>query len=277
MEYKGSEIEKKNRDYLLKLYIPTLGFSVPILIFFLVEAIIEYQIILFITFLFGIFLFEALFALVTLKWINQMLRKALQERSPEKLISIFETSGFLGPIGRFYNKMFIKIIPGWGASRASDKAIAYIYWAQFDQAKSLLQKLNWQKLPPSYQSLPIYIDALTHYLEKKDVKQGIKCAQEYLDLNQMPDWVPWKKWAFRNASVILDIGKVISDEIDTDSLSKLEGFFPRARIILKLPIAWALENAYLHKGETQKADQMRAFLMENAPYCIAFARDLKFT
>jgi hypothetical protein len=135
-----------------------------------------------------------------------------------------------------------------------------------------MQKINWQDLPPSYQSLNYSVEALLLYLEKKDAESGIKSAQKYLELNQVPTWVPLRSWFARQARVILDIGKTLSDPPDPDSIKYLADKMSRAHILHRPLIAWALEIAYLKKGEIQKANQMRAFITQTAPHCAAFTR-----
>ncbi len=273
MEYKDLSVIKKNRNYFLKLLFPSVFLSAVIIIYFLVEAIHNHLLSLYLICSLGYSIFFVLGIFFTIRWTNNRIRKALKEPSPEKLISISTLRGTLGPLAQLYNKLLSWITPGWPANQIFAEAFANIYWGYFKKVNEELQTVNWQKLPPIYQSHQYFFDAINQFLDKKNIQEGIKSALVYYSLNQLPNWIPGRKWLYSEARIPLEIGRVIDQEPDPSSITILEEKFKHSRLILKPMIAWALEKAYLRGGEIRKADQMRAYLTENAPYCAAFARD----
>jgi tetratricopeptide (TPR) repeat protein len=267
--------EKQNAKYLLKLFIPGIALGALDIIIcgiILADVIKDKQIVLFLSCLVVLLLFFGLEGYLVMKWANRRIGQALQSESPQPLISISEYRFFSHSLGRFLNKLYLKIIPGLKTSQVIGKAMAYTYWGQFDQAREELRKVEWEKQPPMYQSLAIYIKALHEYLERNDFKQGMELAKDSYRLVQLPSFIPGRNWFYRDTITLIEIGQILNENPDATTMVKLEAKFKRGRIMIKPLIAWALEKAYNQMGKTEQANQMRAYLNQTAPHCIAFAK-----
>jgi len=215
-----------------------------------------------------LFLFGGLFILISMKRRNRL----FQSESPQALISTFYNSA--GP--RFLTRISIKMlsifIPYWKPARSYQNALIYTYYGQFDAARAELANYEWEKFPPYVQSDKKYIEALIAYLEQKDFKEGFELSIEALKLHQFSAIIPGKKILYSRFITLIEIGQLLNGNQDTGIVFSLERKFKRFPLMLKIPIAWALEKAYIQIGDTQKANQMRVFLNATAPHCVAFAQ-----
>jgi hypothetical protein len=125
--------EKRNRNYILRILIPGIVFDVFVFLVILIYSVLGNEQQLFLVFIIFLLLIITLEFFVAIKWINQKLLRGLQAQSPEQLIWIYEYRG----LARWYDKIFSKIIPGWTSSHAFSKAVARVYWGEFDLAREM--------------------------------------------------------------------------------------------------------------------------------------------
>ncbi len=105
----------------------------------------------------------------------------------------------------------------------------------------------------------------------RDYPTGLELAEISIRMAQVGRIFPFRNWSNRGNRSLVEIGKVLCGDLSSDAVATLEVGIKRNRLMARIPIAWALEKAYIQRGDTQKANQMRVFLNASAPYCAAFA------
>ncbi len=261
--------QKKNTNYLLKLYIPGLIFDGIILAILIYYSILDNQLRSFLQFMVGFILFFGLIFGFVFYVTNIRYHRKLQSESPEPLIAYFEAQQY----PRFLAPIFSRFIfPYHKLTIAYTRALAYTYYGQFAAAREELEKVDWGKSPPMFQASRKYVETLHVYLEKKDFQGGLERAQETYKLRQVASFIPFSKMASNFYKTLVEIGLILNGNLDTTIITSLEKKFKWYPVLSKVLIAWALEKAYNQMGKTEQANQMRAYLNQTAPHCIAFAR-----
>jgi tetratricopeptide (TPR) repeat protein len=176
-------------------------------------------------------------------------------------------------MARIYNQLFSMVLPLWKPSQAYRNALIYSYYGNFETAREELQKVEWGKYPPFVQSEKKYIEALAAFLEKKDFKQGLDLAKEALKLHEFASYIPGRRYLYLRFTTLIGIGQLLNGDQDTTILTSLEKEFRRYPVFSKVLIAWGLEKAYNQMGDIHQAEQMRAFINDTAPHCVAFVNN----
>ena len=264
--------ERKNTIYLLKWLIPWLIFDIIALllvaIIYTPLTINNSEVICCISYIFVFCLFLGLSIFVGIK----KQRRILQPDSAQSSIYSFRNQMAPRLLMRIYDPILSTLIPIWKPSQAYQNALVYSYYGQYDTAREELLKIEWDKFPPFVQSYKKYIEALHVYLEKKDFNLGLDLAKEALRLHRYTSIIPGQKLLYSNYTTLIEIGQLLNGNLDGKIVISLEKKIKRYPVLFKVLIAWALEKAYNQMGKTEQADQMRAYLNQTAPHCIAFAR-----
>ena len=205
--------------------------------------------------LYGIYLFK-----IKPKKINKILQNGFKSKSPEILLD-------------YYESIFKSTkTPDVDALLAYNKALVLSYFGDFDKAKIEMSKIDWESRIPYYQAINLSIMVLRNYLETNDYSEGLKLAKEMNRLGQMSTNIPGSKQAQEFCDTYIEIGELLTGNIQNSILDKLEEIFNNTQFSPKLLIAWCLGFTYNKKGMKEKSNQMLSFCKDVAPYCYVLQR-----
>ena len=191
---------------------------------------------------------------------NAQLKSRLQSRSAQAVLDLNRSS---------FGKANM---PDKDAYLAFSNALALTLYEQFETAGLEMEKVAWEAKSQLAQAQVPLFQALRAYLEGHDFERGLILAREARRMADTPKVFPGAAVAMNLYDAMIEIGEVLAGPPDPRVVSSLERRFERSLLLLKLIIAWALEEIYLRSGRAESAQTTRAFVARIAPHCGGLSR-----
>jgi hypothetical protein len=188
---------------------------------------------------------------------DRKIRRLLQSDSPE-------------PLTIFYRQTIRPgLIPNSDALLAHATALAYVLYADYDSARSVLNGADWDRCPPLIRASRGTIEALLCYFESREYVRGLDFAAAAQELAATPTYFPGARKAAAAYESYVEIGQVLCRQYTDATVTSLEAKMAVLPILGQILVAWGLAIAHRQRGESAPAEIKLAFIHDVAPFCRA--------
>jgi len=177
------------------------------------------------------------------------------------------------PLIDYYNKRLgrLPLLPNKDAILAFSKSLIYTLYGDFENAKTEVNKVNWEQKLPLVKAQKLFLQALWAYLETHDFQRGVKLAREARGLTEVSSSFPGARRSLGTYDMVIEIGELLSGNSEPNLVHNLEKRFQQFPVLMKLMAAWRLEGFYNQSGRPEQGRKMRELLTSLAPYCKGLA------
>jgi len=243
---------KKNNKLLLKLWVPIIIFILFFVIGFTNNSNIEI--------LYGIvpviiISISFLIASLKLKQSKTKINEALQSQSPAVLIDVI-----VEPL-KFIKKVSLK-----ESSIAYNTALAYTLYGDYDKAREVIERLEWETKEPMVQALYFSMKSLICYFDDEH-RDGLSYARKARELGGTSLNFPGARKSNETYEAYIEIGQILNGFGSEQIIRSLERKFNKLPLLPKIIIAWGLMHGYKDKSDFNGYNSMQEFCNVNAPHC----------
>lgn len=147
------------------------------------------------------------------------------------------------------------------------KSLSCCYYGEFDKVEQMLREITWNDRSPYIQSLETSLKALRCYLESKNYKDGLRLSIISKDLGVVSDKIPGSKKNKNFYETYVQVGELLSGNIQNDIIESLEIKLDKSPIFIKILISHSLSKVYMQLNRIEKAKEKIDYCKQVAPHC----------
>jgi hypothetical protein len=195
---------------------------------------------------------------VGIRWLqNWRVRRLFQSPVPEALISFCRRSARMA------------LIADADALVAHNCASVYILYGQFEDARSQLRSVSWERRAPLIAACGQASEALLCYLDTREYERGLTIARAAQELGTVHKAFPGAATSHAALASFVQIGEVLTGHGTRSTIQSLEDHYRHLPLVGKLLVAWGLKQAYGQSGDVNRAQAMDHFIRQLGPNCRA--------
>lgn len=187
-------------------------------------------------------------------WGRRRFERAFLQRDPEALL-------------KFQRGVGARSMPNAAAWGAYFDAWVYTLYGRFAEARRALARIEWKREPPLVQAAATGVEALLCYFDTRDYAQGLRLARVARAGADVSTSFPGAKTAMEAADSIVEIGRVLADEMKPDTMAKLAAQSRDLPFGARLLATWGLAAAHARAGDMAQANEALARCRAMAPHC----------
>lgn len=193
---------------------------------------------------------------ILILWQRRAIAKHLQDPSPKSLLRFYDLN---------LRTIFQQQVLVFG--RARGKSVALSYYGDFDRATLELQQLDVENAAPILLAMKLNALVIKNCLQGVELEEALFMAKKCMEFSEIPKGSPGRKTGAHQYQLYVEITALLNGVDVESNVAKLAHRFPKALVLQKLLVAWALGNYYSSNGAAAKADEMRAYIQVHAPHC----------
>lgn len=143
-----------------------------------------------------------------------------------------------------------------------------------DKVTQMLNEINWNARIPYIQSLELSINTLMCYIQFEDYKEGLNLSILSKELGSISSIYPGAKKSQDIYEIYIQIGELLSGNMDNIIIDSLEDKFKQSSIFVKPLIAYCLSKVYIKMNMMVKANEKIEYCKQAVPYCKSLIVDL---
>jgi len=156
---------------------------------------------------------------------------------------------------------------------AANQGIMSAYYGNFAKARQFYESVNWTAKVPLLAAQGMIIQILLDFLERQAYEDGYQRATRARKMATASKFAPGSQTSDRGFETYVLIGEILRGNATGDVVERLRQLFDKQQLLMKLPAAWALRQAYQRVNRPAEADAMLAYIKTNGPYCRALLTD----